>query len=107
MTAAVLQESLRAARLDTQFEAVLSTDRIRSCKPDPAAYALGLDELRLRRQEILFVAFADWDAAGAKWFGFPTFWLNRFGSPGEELHAQADAAGADFHALVEFSRNIR
>ena len=107
MTAAVLQEGLKAAQLDTQFEAVLSTDRIRSYKPDPAAYALILDELQLRREEILFVAFAGWDVAGAGWFGLPTFWLNRLGSPAEELHAQADGAGADLHALEQYSRTLR
>jgi 2-haloacid dehalogenase len=32
--------------------------------PDPRAYQLGVDALRLKREEILFVAFAGWDATG-------------------------------------------
>jgi hypothetical protein len=41
------------------------------------AYRLGTDALALDADEILFVAFAGWDVAGAKWFGYPTFWNNR------------------------------
>ena len=26
-----------------------------------------------------------WDAAGAKWFGYTTFWVNRLNLPVEEL----------------------
>jgi 2-haloacid dehalogenase len=32
-----------------------------------------IDAFTLKREEILFAAFAGWDAAGAKWFGYPTF----------------------------------
>jgi 2-haloacid dehalogenase len=51
------------------FHHVISTDRIRSFKPDPRAYQLGFDVLGLRKEAILFVAFAGWDVAGSKWFG--------------------------------------
>jgi len=37
------------------------------------AYQLGTHALKLAPQEILFVAFAGWDAAGAKLFGYD--WL--------------------------------
>jgi len=33
--------------------------------------------LGLRKEEIVFAAFGGWDAVGAKWFGYPTFWVNR------------------------------
>jgi 2-haloacid dehalogenase len=46
---------------------------------------MAVDAPKLRREEILFAAFGGWDAAGAKAFGFPTFWVNRMGSPLEEL----------------------
>ena len=58
---------------------MLSTDRVRTFKPDPRAYQLGIDTLRLPRDQIVFAAFAGWDAAGAKRFGYPTFWVNRLG----------------------------
>ncbi|HEY0928487.1 MAG TPA: haloacid dehalogenase type II [Gemmatimonas sp.] len=102
MTAGALSDGLRAARLDGTFEAVISTERVRSYKPDPRAYQLGIDTLGLRKEEILFVAFAGWDVAGAKWFGYPTFWVNRTNAPAEQLGATADATGADLAALLRF-----
>ena len=102
MTTMMLRDGLRKARLQDLFEAVLSTDQVRTYKPDPRAYQLGMDALRLRKEEILFVAFAGWDVAGAKWFGYPTFWVNRQGQPGERLGAAADAEGPDLPALLSF-----
>lgn len=93
---------LKNANLDGMFEAVISTDRVRSFKPAPEAYQLGVDTLQLNKEEILFVAFAGWDVAGAKWFGYPTFWVNRLNSPQEQLDVEADAAGANLAALVKF-----
>jgi 2-haloacid dehalogenase len=102
MTASVLSDGLKKARLEDSFEAILSTDRIRSYKPDSRAYRMAMDKLLLSREEILFVAFAGWDVAGAKWFGYPTFWLNRQASPAEELGVEADASGQDLNSLVQF-----
>jgi 2-haloacid dehalogenase len=69
MTATMLNTGISNAGLEGMFEHVLSTDRIRTYKPDPRAYQLGIDALRLRREEVVFAAFAGWDAAGAKWYG--------------------------------------
>ena len=38
-------------------------------KPDPRVDLLGVDALKVNREEILFVAFAGWDTAVAKLFG--------------------------------------
>lgn len=102
MTSNMITAGLKEAKLGGMFEAVISTDRIRSYKPDPRAYQMGMDTLRLRKEEILFVAFAGWDVAGAKWFGYPTFWVNRMNSPQEELGVGADAVGSDLAALLSF-----
>ena len=92
-----------AAGLSTSFDHVLSTDAIRSYKPTPASYRLAIDALGLSRQEILFAAFAGWDAAGAKAFGYPTFWVNRLGAPAEELGAAPDGVGTDLAGLLRFA----
>ncbi len=63
---------------------------------------MAADALKLKREDILFAAFAGWDVAGAKWFGYPTFWVNRLDSPMEELGAIPDASGPDMSALVRF-----
>ena len=107
MTAGMLVAGLKKARLDHLFEAVLSTDQIRSYKPEPKSYQLATDRLQLRREEILFAAFAGWDVAGARWFGYPTFWVNRITAPAEELGVQANAAGRDLHSLVRFVLSTR
>jgi 2-haloacid dehalogenase len=86
--------SLRRAGLRHLFDHVISTDRIRSFKPDPLAYRLGVEVTGLRREEILFVAHAGWDVAGARWFGYRTFWNNRPGAADERLDAAPEARGA-------------
>ena len=87
------------------FDLQLSTDRVKTYKLDPRAYALGPALLRLPREQIAFSAFGGWDAANAKWFGFPTFWVNRLGVTGEELTAP-DASGPDFSALVSWLATV-
>jgi 2-haloacid dehalogenase len=63
---------------------------------------LGIDAFGLRREEILFAAFAGWDAAGVKAFGFPTFWVNRQNQPAEELGFMADHSGTALDDLVHY-----
>jgi 2-haloacid dehalogenase len=101
-TARMLEANLQRSGLGPRFDATLSTDRAHTYKPDPRAYELGTEVLRLRREEILFVAHAGWDAAGAKAFGYPTFWANRTDLPPEELGSTPDAAGRDLSDLVRF-----
>ena len=101
-TAAMLDAALQNSGLHGFFEAHLTTDRVRAYKPDPRAYSMGLEAFALRREEIAFCAAAGWDAAGAKWFGYRTFWLNRSNQPAEELAVRADAVGASMQDLVKF-----
>jgi len=101
-TPEMMNSCIKSAGLDGTFEQMLSTDQARTYKPDPRAYQLGMDALKLRREEILFVAFAGWDAAGAKAFGYPTFWVNRLKLPAEELDEVPDGSGSDLTGLVTF-----
>jgi 2-haloacid dehalogenase len=107
MTPAMLQAGIRNSQLDGVFDHVLSTDAVKAYKPDPRAYQMGLDALGLRREQILFAAFAGWDAAGAKSFGYPTFWVNRQNQPVEELGVIADGIGATLTDLATFLTNAR
>jgi len=93
-TPAMIEHLLGSAGLRPLFDEIISTDRAKTYKPDPRAYALGPSVLKLRREKIAFAAFGGWDAAGAKWFGYPTFWVNRLGVPGEELPPGPDAVGS-------------
>lgn len=102
MTAAMLHASIKNAELDGFFEHVLSTDARKTYKPDPLAYEMGVDAFKLKREEVVFVSFAGWDASGAKWFGYPTVWVNRLNAPAEELGVVPDAVGRDLSVLTKF-----
>lgn len=106
-TPKILDSGIRNSGLQGVFEHVLSTDAVRTYKPDPKAYRMGIDAFGLRREEIAFVAFAGWDVAGAKWFGYPTFWVNRMNLPLEELGAAPDATGGSLAELVDFVKSRR
>ena len=102
MTERMLRSCAQNAKIDGYFSAIISTDSARTYKPSPTAYQLGIDRLRFRKEEILFAAFAGWDASGAKWFGYPTFWLNRQNAPAEELNAVPDGVGKGMDEFVNF-----
>lgn len=102
MTAEMLEAGIRNSQLDGVFDHVLSTDRVKAYKPDSRAYQMGLDAFGLKPDQILFAAFAGWDAAGAKSFGYPTFWVNRQNQPAEELGVTLDATGGNLNDLVAF-----
>jgi 2-haloacid dehalogenase len=101
-TPRMLEACVRSGGLDGVFDHLLSTDRVQAYKPDPRAYQMGIDAFRLKPTEIAFAAFGGWDAAGAKSFGYPTFWNNRQGQPAEELGVKPDATGATLNELVAF-----
>ena len=101
-TVAMLEAPMRNAGLEGLLEAPLSTDRVRAYKPDPRAYQMGLDAFGLKREEVVFAASASWDAAGAKAFGYPSFWVNRANLPVEALGAAPDAIGLGMADLVAF-----
>jgi len=102
LTAAMLDANLKQAGLSEYFEPHLTTDRVRAYKPSPRAYGMGPEAFRLQKQEIAFAAFGAWDAAGAKWFGYPTVWVNRGGVPAEELDARPNVVADRFGGLIEF-----
>jgi 2-haloacid dehalogenase len=101
-TVEMLEAPMRNSGLEGLLEAPLSTDRVQAYKPDPRAYQMGLDAFGLKRDEIVFAASASWDAAGAKAFGYPSFWVNRANLPVEALGATPDAIGSGMAELVAF-----
>ena len=101
-TETMLNSAVESCGLQGLFEPHLSTDRVRAFKPDPSAYRMAEDAMHLRRDEIVFAAFGGWDAAGAKAFGFPTFWVNRMNQPVEQLGYPPDAIGGGLEDLARF-----
>ena len=98
----MLRANAEHAGIADLFDELLSTEVNRTYKPDPRAYALGMERLHLKKDEIAFAAFGGWDAYGAKSFGYPTFWVNRFNVPAEELGLKADGTSNNFQGLLDF-----
>ena len=91
-------------KLDAMLDAVLSVDEVAIFKPDPRVYQLACDRLRLSRDEIGFVSSNGWDAAGAKSFGFKTFWINRTNATVDALGVTPDrvlSSLAELPALLD------
>lgn len=105
LSPAMLEGNIRGTELESLFEFQLSTDAVRAYKPHPRAYQMGVDAFGLKREEILFAAFAGWDASGAKLFGYPTFWVNRQRQPREQLDAIPDGEGQGMTDLMRFLSN--
>ncbi len=85
-TRAMLEPLARFTGLDEMLDGILSVDDAGIYKPSPRVYQLAVERLGLAPADIGFVSSNGWDAAGAKAFGFTTFWINRDGVP-TERHA--------------------
>ncbi|MGF6665803.1 2-haloacid dehalogenase [Paraburkholderia atlantica] len=102
----MLDIAVKSAGMSALFDHVLSVDAVRAYKPSPAAYALGPDAFGVAAREIVFVSSNGWDVAGATWFGFTTFWLNRQNLPVEELGVTPHGTGGGMNDLLGFLRTL-
>ena len=68
-------------------------------------HLLGFQVYQQKRPVVML--FEGWDAAGAKTFGYPTFWVNRAGAAVEELEITPDGAGATLADLATFVTSDR
>lgn len=100
----MLESAAEAAGMGGVFNHILSVDTVKKFKTAPEAYQLAPDVFGLSAKNILFVSSNCWDACGATWFGYTTFWVNRVNAPLEELGVTPDATGPDMNALLEFVR---
>jgi 2-haloacid dehalogenase len=98
----MLKDNARAAGIEGLFDELLSTEVNQTYKPDGSAYALGMSLLDLKKEEIVFAAFGGWDYYGAKTFGYPTYWVNRFHLPAEELGTTPDGTSDSIEGLLQF-----
>jgi 2-haloacid dehalogenase len=106
-TATMLDQSVKNSGLEGIFDDHLSTDRVRAFKPDPQAYSMAMSAFGLRKEEIAFAAFGGWDAVGAKWFGYPTFWVNRAHAAAEELGTVSVGMGSGLNDMAAFVQTSR
>jgi len=100
----MLDISVKSAGMQGLFDHVLSVEAVRIYKNAPAAYALAPTAFGLPAQEMLFVSSNGWDACGATWFGYNTFWINRAGHPAERLDVSPSGTGHDMNDLLAYVR---
>lgn len=104
-TPGMLDVAIKSAGMTGLFDHVLSVDAVRQYKTAAAAYQLGPDAFAFPAREILFVSSNGWDVAGATWFGYTTFWINRSQQPLEALDVTPMATGQRLTEVVEFVRS--
>lgn len=104
-TPRMLDIAIKSAGMAGLFDHVLSVEAVGQYKTAPAAYQLGPDALGLPAKQILFVSSNGWDAAGATWFGYTTYWINRGGHPAEHLDVQPTATGRLLTDVCEFVKS--
>lgn len=89
----MIEVSVRSAGMNGLFEQLLSSESVETFKTMDAIYALAPQAFGCRARDILFVSSNGWDAIGARWHGFASFWINRTGMPPEQLDTEPDHTG--------------
>jgi 2-haloacid dehalogenase len=93
----MLEVLLKSSGIAARFADVISVDRAKRFKPDPACYALVEPALGVARHEVMFVSSNGFDVAGAKCYGFQVVAIERSGAPALE---NSDVGPADFYRLL-------
>ena len=105
-TRAMLDPLARSTGLDQVLDGIMSVDDAGIYKPSPRVYQLAVDRLRVAPAAIAFVSSNCWDAIGATWFGYRTFWVNRADAPLDRLDAIPTGTGASLRDLPRFLESL-
>jgi 2-haloacid dehalogenase len=87
---AMLDAAVKAAKLETLLDAVLSVEEVGVYKPHPRVYQLAVDRLGIPASAISFQSSNAWDAHAASAFGMQVVWCNRYGQRRERLPGSPD-----------------
>jgi 2-haloalkanoic acid dehalogenase type II len=68
-----------AGQVGARFDVLVTAERAGVYKPDPRAYRLALEELKVAPARCLFVAGSAYDLVGTAAVGLPTYWHDRIG----------------------------
>ena len=90
----MLSSAVKSAGMTELIDKVLSVDEVRQFKTSPQSYGMVADHYPTDIREVLFVSSNSWDALGATWFGFKSFWVNRQGLPFETLGPRPTYSGS-------------
>lgn len=98
----LIEDGLHSAGLEEYFDVLLSADQARAYKPAPAVYELGPLTLGHAPNELILVSGNAWDAVGAQWYGYRSFWVNRTAAAAERLGTLPDGTGASLADAANF-----
>jgi 2-haloacid dehalogenase len=101
-----VEDTLHGAGLEDYFDVLLSADQARAYKTSPAVYELGPLTLGHPAHELLLISSNGWDAIGAKWYGYRSYWVNRAAAPIERLGGQPDGIGRTLNDAVDFTLQL-
>jgi 2-haloacid dehalogenase len=98
----MLEPALVTSGLHRYIDIVLSADQVKAFKTSPLVYSLGPRVLKVPADQILFVSSNGWDAIGAAWCGYTSFWVNRLGLPLDELGGRPHGTGSTLGDAADF-----
>lgn len=103
-TPRMLDIAVKSSGMTGLFDHVLSADSVGKYKPSPEVYQLGPESFGVPARQILFVSSNSWDACGAAWFGYTSFWINRSGQAVDELGIAPAAEGRRMTDVVAYAK---
>ena len=86
----MLDAVVKAAKLDTLLDAVLSVEEVGVYKPNSEVYQLAVTRLGIPAASISFQSSNAWDAYAASAFGMKVVWCNRYRQRPERLPGAPD-----------------
>ena len=86
----MLDAAVKAAKLDSLLDEVLSVEEVSVYKPHPKVYQLAVNRLGVPASGIAFQSSNAWDAYAASAFGMQVVWCNRYGQRREHLPGAPD-----------------
>jgi len=96
----MLAKAVSSAGMTGLIDKVLSVDEVRQFKTSPQSYGLVTHHYPMDVREVLFVSSNSWDALGATWFGFKSFWVNRQSLPFETLGPRPTHSGSTLKDIL-------
>jgi 2-haloacid dehalogenase len=95
-----------AARLDIDWDVIVTAQDAGFYKPHPQPYRLALEQLGLHASEVAFVAGSSYDMFGTAALGLRTYWHNRAGLRPVDGAPAAEIQAPDLDALIPWLRNF-
>ena len=96
----MLSWAVQHSQLDIYLDKVISMDEARQFKISSTSYQLVTKHYSIAKDQILFVSCNAWDIVGANWFGFDTYWVNRYQLPFEEIGLPPTYKGSSLDQLL-------